>query len=317
MVATLAALGIDFFTVPILPQNKRPADLFATIRSIKRIVKQERVDIVHSHHRLPEMLAKLALLGTGVPTVATVHALVGGMKLLSFRSDKLFAVSNAIVEMLTSEFSISYKRIEIVRNIPRTLSQPLQDAVENFKTAFNFRTNEFIVSGVGRLHHEKGFDLLLQAMSCLTHLPITLLLAGNGPEKAALKQYAAQHKLNVHFLDEVKDVELIYHITDAVVVPSRQESAGLVAIEAAAFSKPVIATSIGGLIETIQHNESGILVPPEAPQSIAAAIENLYNDRQKATLLGQALHRWVLKNYSAEQIGDRVERVYHQLAGKR
>ncbi|RPD51027.1 glycosyltransferase family 4 protein [Paracnuella aquatica] len=313
MISAVEALGIEIVPMPILPEKKRLGDLLEIIRIIRKTVTEKQVDLVHSHHRLPEMLVKFALLGSKVPTVATVHALVGGKKLLSFRSDKLFAVSNAIVEMLTCDFSISKDRIELIRNIPRTLKEPSTDKVNEMKTALGITQGDFVICGVGRLHQEKGFDLLVQAIRHLQHLPIKLLLVGNGPEKEHLKNYVEKHELKVSFLNEVKEVELIYSIADLVVVPSRLESAGLVAIEASAFSKPVIATNVGGLVETIQQGKTGILIPPESPKKLTEAIQYLYNNREERVNLGNALNYSVREKYNSTEIVNQVELVYRTL----
>jgi glycosyltransferase involved in cell wall biosynthesis len=314
MIDDFISNGFEHVYLPIHPFNKKVKDALHCIRLIKATVKKYDVDIVHSHHRLAEFYALMSSRVNRIPTISTAHALIAGKKNLSFRSDKLIAVSNIVKEMLVSDFKVQERKTSVIRNIPRKFYEPPVADVEKFKEKAGIKEEGFVVAGIGRLHHEKGFDVFLSAMKALSDLKqVKAILAGKGAEKTLLQKYSVENNINIFFVDEINDVELIYKSADVIVVPSRQESAGLVAIEAGYFQKPVIASSVGGLNETIKDDITGLSVMPENPGALAQAIRRLYNDRQLCQILGKQLSDYVEKEYAADKISEQVQLVYEQL----
>lgn len=135
----------------------------------------------------------------------------------------------------------------------------------------------------GRLAPVKGFDLLLQAIS-LIGVPTRprLLIAGDGPERSVLEQIISRLHLSedVELLGfrEPHEVAELMHRCLFVVIPSRQEGLPLVALEAMASGRAVVAAAVGGLIEVIRPGINGILVTPDSPSELATAIEQLVSE---------------------------------------
>jgi glycosyltransferase involved in cell wall biosynthesis len=314
MIDDFVADGFEHIYLPIFPYKKRPKDAWQCVYTIRSCIKKYKVDIVHSHHRLAELYAVIATGFNKVPTVSTVHALISGKRFLSFRSDKLIAVSNAVKQMLVSDFEIQEKKISVIRNIPRSFGDPSLADVQDFKEKAGLKKGDFVVAGIGRLHPEKGFDVFLSAMTMLSSDDnIKAVLVGKGNQEDVLKQYALQNGISVFFADEMNEVELMYRSADVIVIPSRQESAGLVAIEAGFFQKPVIASSVGGLTETIKHEVTGLSVESENASTLAKAIQRLYMNRQLSQTLGEQLFRYVEEKYSINAIIEQTEGVYKAL----
>lgn len=314
MVGDFVSNGFDHVYLPVYPYSKKLKDAWHCIYTIRKTINQHNVDIVHSHHRLAELYAVAATVFSDVPTISSAHALIAGKKSLSFRSDHVIAISHVIKTMLTSDFKIDEKKISLVRNIPRKLIKPLPGDVENFKMQLGLSEKDFVVAGIGRLHPEKGFDIFLGGLKKLAHIKnIKAVLVGKGEMNDPLKLYAQANDLNIIFVDEMNEVELIYEAADLIVVPSRQESAGLVAIEAGFFQKPVIATNVGGLPETIKDGITGLLIKPENSTALADAVEKLYTDKDFSKLLGRQLYDQIIKEYSGNMIIQKIETVYNNL----
>jgi glycogen(starch) synthase len=173
---------------------------------------------------------------------------------------------------------------------------------------------------IGRHVPQKGFDTLLQAYAnALTknpNLSHDLLLAGDGPSNADLQNLAKSLNLTnrVHFLgrtDRPKTAAL-FAGCDFFILPSRHEPQGIVNLEAMAAGKPVIATNVGGVPEIVHHNHNGLLVPPENPETLAAAMLILAADTALRTRLGnQALA--TAKSHDWPQITNRYLALYTQL----
>ena len=316
MVEDFIKYGMGFTAVPIRPEQKRIQDFWESVYRIRKTIKECKVDVVHSHNRLADFFSLTAKFLLNTPTVITAHALVSGNRRLSFRANKIIAISNAVKKMLEQDFRIKNDRIHLIKNIPRSLQRPTEDKIGFFKKDNHISNDNFVIACIGRLHPEKGFDIFLEAVRKLNKSHIKSIIVGKGHERERLRAFVEQNKLNVIFIDELSDVGLIYSIANLIVVPSRQESAGLVAIEAGFFKKPVVATRVGGLTETIKHNESGLLVDADNPGQLSAAIERLCSNKEVAARLGKQLCDQVKAEYSASSITERVESIYKQLASK-
>lgn len=146
---------------------------------------------------------------------------------------------------------------------------------------------------VGRLVPVKGLAYLFEAVRLLLHdgVPVRLILVGAGPHLKTLITLAAEHKLTsaVEFTGEVSfgpRLLALYREADIFVLPSLSEGTPRVLWEAMAAGLPIVATSVGGVPEIIQHGETGLLVPPQSAQQLAVAIQRMIeNDELRARLI--------------------------------
>ena len=145
-----------------------------------------------------------------------------------------------------------------------------------------------LLLALGRLHPNKGFDLLLQALTYVDEA--VLWLAGEGPLRAELAALAERLGVasRVRFLGWRDDTARLLASADLFVCPSRHEPLGNVVIEAWASARPVVAAAAQGPLELIRPGETGLLTPLEDPASLAAAILALINDPSRATRLARA-----------------------------
>jgi glycogen(starch) synthase len=182
---------------------------------------------------------------------------------------------------------------------------------------FRFDPPRFLC--VGRLSPEKGFDIALRAFASLAdRFPAARLgVAGDGPERSPLQQLAAGLSIanRVDFLGWVPpdDVPALISSATAVVVPSRSESLGLVAVQAAQMARPVVATRVGGLLEVVADGETGLLVRPNDSDSLADALAELLQDPARATQLGEIARRRVTARFSWQRHIDGYNALYEKL----
>jgi glycosyltransferase involved in cell wall biosynthesis len=141
---------------------------------------------------------------------------------------------------------------------------------------------------MGRLHHAKGFDVLLAA---LTRLPgIHAVIAGDGPERASLTDLAARAGIaaRTHFLGWRTDTAALLAACDVFVCPSRHEPLGNVILEAFSARRPVIAATAEGPSWLLEGGTRGILVPAESGIALAAAIEAMLANPDMAARMADA-----------------------------
>ncbi len=171
-----------------------------------------------------------------------------------------------------------------------------------------------LLLGLGRLHPNKGFDVLLHA---LVQLPNAVLwLAGTGPLAAELESLVARLGLTprVRFLGWRGDVAALLAAADVLVCPSRHEPLGNVVIEAWAHRTPVVAAAARGPAALIREGESGLVVPIEAADALAAAIARLIAAPDLAAGLTEAGHAAFEAAFSEAVVVPRYLAFFDQVA---
>jgi glycosyltransferase involved in cell wall biosynthesis len=173
------------------------------------------------------------------------------------------------------------------------------------------RGDAVTVGFAGRLHRGKGVHHLLAAVAGLSSGPVRLVVAGDGPEREALERLASELQLaeRVRFAGRLDDMPAFWRSCDIAVVPSIEpEGAGMVALEAAACAKPVVATAMGGLAELVADGVTGTLVPDADVPALARALDAYVADARLREEHGAAGHRRCLAEFALERCaGDYIE----------
>jgi len=213
------------------------------------------------------------------------------------------AVSNAVADALEDR-GVSP---DLVRIIPNGVDiATLAAAAAGPPTAGVPEGDGPLVACIARLEKVKGVEHFVRAAALLTnsHPTARFVIAGAGAEESHLREIAVAAKLKGHFafLGRVSPIEPLLAAATIVAMPSLSEAFGLVAIEAGALGKPVVASSVGGLREVIDNGETGLLVPPADHVALAGAIGTLLHDPQRAVDLGSAARDRVMQHYTLESM---------------
>lgn len=151
----------------------------------------------------------------------------------------------------------------------------------------------------GRLAEEKGIEELVAATD-----GIDLVVAGDGPLRHLVPGALG--------MVPHEELERLYDAASVFVLPSRSEGFGIVAAEAMAHGRPVVACGVGGLAEVVVDGETGLLVPPRRPDLLRAALERLLADPELRRRLGRAARERVERGYSWDSVVARTIDVYEQ-----
>ncbi len=178
------------------------------------------------------------------------------------------------------------------------------------------------IVGLGRGLHRKGFDLAVEVVHRLRdRFPnLVLELITDGPERATLEDRARALDLGdrVEFPGIVPMAEVPAALNRATIVllPSRiAEPFNLVALEAGLMGRPVVTTRVGGLPEVVADGETGIVVPPEDAEALAAAVASLLSDPDHAIAMGAAARRRALTEFAFDSYADAYETLYRRVSG--
>ena len=112
----ISGLNLKLIVVNFSKGVKNIFNFYPNLRTLRRFCIQNNIDIIHTHHRYPEYLAYLVSKGTNIKTVSTVHSLVKGKSIISFKSDKIIAVSNSVKNMLSKYYKVSPEKIVMLYN---------------------------------------------------------------------------------------------------------------------------------------------------------------------------------------------------------
>lgn len=172
----------------------------------------------------------------------------------------------------------------------------------------------FVVGFVGRLSGQKGIATLLAAWELLEkkHPQVHMLIAGTGSHEKKVRRFVEEHQ-RAHFLGFRKDIPSVMDACDVLLVPSLWEGFGLVAVEAMAAGIPCIASGVSSLPEIIDTEHNGLLVPPEDPGALAAAVERLMDNpplREKFHREGQ---RTVHEKFTVNRMMQSYEQLFSEL----
>jgi len=280
--------------------------IFARLVARSRGVPVVHAHLVHAHfHALPA-----ALLARVRVRVAHHHGFN------EFRERRLFAAADRLVERCaTRHVAISSGLAEYLSGT-EGLRAPFE--VVRYGIAAGAEPSpppqEPRLAAVGRLIPIKGFDVLLRAFGAArARVPgLTLEVAGSGPLAAELRAAAPE---GVSFLGHVAPAGPVLERAAVVIVPSRGEGFGMVALEAAERGRAVVATRVGGLPEVVDDGETGLVVPSEDEEALAHAIVELVTDPEGVRRLGTAARRRALEAFPVSSPADELDRLYRVWLG--
>jgi glycosyltransferase involved in cell wall biosynthesis len=277
------------------------------VARLVRVIRGRRPEILHTHlvhadfHALPAgRLARVPVLAS------TKHGFN------PFRSSRAFALADRSISRLAG------LQIAISHGLARYLAETEGFAADRFEVVhYGIEPgpdpppppDEPRLLAVGRLIPIKGLDVLLRAFAAARReVPaLTLELAGEGPLEHELR---AQAPAGVTFLGRVAPIEPALERSAVVVVPSRGEGFGMVALEAAERGRAVVASSVGGLPEIVADGETGLLVPNGDAEALERAIVGLVNDPRRVRAMGEAARRRALAEFRQERCTERIEELY-------
>jgi glycosyltransferase involved in cell wall biosynthesis len=170
-----------------------------------------------------------------------------------------------------------------------------------------------LIGAIGRLEPQKGYDVLIRALRQIDDA--TLVLVGEGGERAALEQLAGRLGVaeRILWIGWSDDARSYLEAFDVFAFPSRFEGFPLALLEALLARRAVVATDVGSVSEAVRHEETGLLVPVDDPRALAAAVRRLLDDAPLRLRLGEDGRRLVLQQFTADHMTRAFESLYGEL----
>ncbi len=290
------------------------------------LIRRWDADIIHLHGYASANFGRLAARATGIPSIVHEHAVLR-IRPHQFVADLLLrplnqtgiAVSAAVKRFMVRGRSIPADKIQVIHNGIQleSFGAPTAAQVAAFRATHGVPDSGPVVGTVTRLFEIKGNRYLIDAFARLApRFPTaSLLIVGEGPDLAALAAQASQQGIDparLIFTGFVKDVPTALAAMDILVVSSLQEGLSMVVLEAMAAGKPIIATRVGGIVELLESETTGLLIPPADAAALADSIATLLQDSEQAAALARAV-RVASEKHSIENNVRRLEELYDRL----
>jgi len=185
------------------------------------------------------------------------------------------------------------------------------------KKEWNISDGTFIFGYIGRIVKDKGIEELVAAFEKLQQIYNTkMLLIGSFDEEGAISIFCMEkikQNKNIIVIDYTSDVPLYCYLLDVLILPSYREGFGNVVIEAAAMGVPAIVSDISGAKDTIENNETGLLIEPKNADSLLVSMKYYAENRELARLHGQNAKKRVENYFANEMIWNEQEKLYKKL----
>jgi 2-deoxystreptamine N-acetyl-D-glucosaminyltransferase/2-deoxystreptamine glucosyltransferase len=305
------------------------------LAAVPRVIARRRpVDLVHAHQGEDVATLLLAFVAAAVhrcPLVVTVHCSVGHtVKGRSLRALFLRWVGGAVeqavlpralaVVVLTSRMASLLER----NGVPAQLLHVVPSGFEPALFAPGRHADEFLdvarprIGYVGRLAEQKRPEILVEAISLMRH-PASLVVVGDGPRADVVSRMVRESlppdRVVLRGFVEHSQVPAVLASLDVLALPSSYEELGSVLVEAMIAGLPVVATAVGGIPEVVDDGATGLLVPPDDPAAMAAALDRLVSSPAERRRMSEAArHR--AASYAWPELSQRILRIYDELAGR-
>lgn len=260
---------------------KKPWVILRTVRILAGIIRNEKIDLIHSHHRMAQFYAfLLKYLFPKIQIVYTAHNIFPDkiifMKMILHRT-AIVSVGKCVKKNLTETFGVEPERIQIIYNriqFEKPEKKYRNDTLDQLRGKGNW-----LIGAVGRLSEQKGVDVFIDTVQTLKiqKIPVKGILIGDGEERDRLEKLIDEKALrkDIVLLGYQDHIPTLISQLDLIVMPSRWEGYPLLPLEVFAAHKTLVASNIDGINEIVEDGKNGILVPKDDKAAFSKSVITL------------------------------------------
>lgn len=314
-VKVLDEMGIKHYTIPDI-SKKKLISILKVYRELKRIIREEKITVIHSHHRMAALYTEFVA-PTGVVKIANAHNTFTDKKKLTrlaYRNTRLIAVGEMVKRNLVDVFNIPDQQVAVIHNAVKPFDGNIQSIAVLEQER---RAGHVLVGNVGRLSEQKGMSYFIEAaeITLQKYPEARFFIIGDGEDKAYLHSLVKDKGLTkaVFFLGYRTDVQNAMSQLDFIVLSSLWEGLPLTPIEAYSVGKPVIGTAVDGTPEIIKDSTDGYLVEAKNPKAIAEKVNYLIEHRDICRRMGEKALEKYQREFSLQQFSNRYINFYKEI----
>jgi len=304
------------------------------VSKLKKLIKEIKPDIIHSHFVITTLIARVALRNERIPLLFQVpgplhleNPIISRLEIFTSRKYDFWCGSSNWIKDKYIKLGICRSRVFYSPYVPdESRFVPMNKILA--RTKLGFDANIKLIGMIAYFYpprvflgHTRGIkgheDFIDAIYLCLKKRKDIKAVIVGGPYKKKgvrymekLKKYALEKcGENIIFLGERNDIPLLLACLDIAVVPSISENYGGTG-EALLMEIPTIATSVGGIPEIIKPGETGFIVPPRSPKSICNQILNILENEEMAKKIASQARKYVLANYNLKNAAKQISQLY-------
>lgn len=293
--------------------------------ALRRVLRRERPDVIHSNDLPTHQMVSEAAGRLGIPRIAYHKFVFDGPAvdwMNKYGAERHLFVSNGVMESLCRNSAKLRHGSRAVVNDGLTIP-PMPTSTERLdaRRGLGLPADRVIVLFAGQIIERKGVADLIDAWCRLSQDVCSqaklVLLGGAQPGCEdyfeAMQQLAKRSAPDITFAGFRSDVRCWMTAADIMTLPSHMDPLPLAIMEAMSFGLPIVATSVTGIPEMVEHEQSGLLVPPRDPSALAAALSLLIKDAQLRRRFGDQSRNLCQQRFSIEAQVKHLEREYANL----
>lgn len=312
----LSKLGVKHYQIADI-DCKNPIVMLKIYFKLRKIIKSEKIDIVHSHHRMAAFYSRLLnIFHRNIKRVYTAHNVFTNKRSLlrfALKGSEIIAVGDGVKNNLVDFYGIKNEKVKIIYNSIdklKKIEKPKDDFLQD-------SDNKILVGTIGRLTEQKGIDVFISAMAELIseNKKIYAVIIGDGELRQELEKLTEKLEIqeNVKFLGYRKDVIELIGQMDFIVLASRWEGLPLTPIETFSVGKTIVATNIDGNNEIIRDKYNGLLCEKDNVNELKTKINNLILDKNMRQELEENAKKTFEEKFSYDAFIKNYQDIYSNL----
>ena len=331
LISHIHDVGAEHFKMNV--STKNPILMYCNVDKIAQIIKDESVDIVHARSRAPAWSAYYAAKKTGAKFITTFHGIYNfgcGLKKhynsIMVAGERVIAVSNFVKEHILANYDVDESKIRVIhRGVDYRYFDPERvtaDVIQKFRNKYLVPKSTPVIVLPARMTRWKGQEVLVKTLNLIKDKNFYCIISGDLAKHPTytneihdmINSFKLQHKIRLFGPEQ--DMVGLYGIADIVLSTSVEpEAFGRVAIEGQAMEKVVIATNIGGAVETVTDELNGYHVKPGDERELAAKISDVLDnlDSSKLNALRKKARKYAIEHFSVDMMDQKTLAVYNEL----
>jgi glycosyltransferase involved in cell wall biosynthesis len=320
-----------FYPINTLINPISPFQDWQTFWQIVTLLKEEKIDLVHTHSSKAGILGRIAANWCKIPVVHTIHGFPFHDFMSPWQKQFYITLEKTIAQktdFLITVCELNRKEALELAIVREDNSQTIYSGIDFTKLDKIFDCNSLkkeleisnetkIITMVGRLDQQKAPYYLITAFAKVVqeYSDTILLLVGEGELEESLKNQVQELKIEekVKFLGSRNDVPAILNISNIFALSSLWEGLGRAMTEAMLMGKPVVVPNIYGIPETVHHNETGLLFEAKDTDKLADHLIFLLNNPQECDRLGQNAKKLTRKLFDGKEMVKQIEAIYQKV----
>lgn len=305
-------------------EMKSQFDLRAVLR-LRSVIVRERPEVVHLHTSRAHVLGSAAAKSVGVSVVIATRRMQHPIKMrwpntsaYNSWTNTLVAISETVRDEMVRS-GVDPNKIRLIESGADIDQFAMASPIPNLRDEIGVSSDTCLLYTAAKLTVGKGLEFLVEAAGLLAArgLQVHLLIAGDGEMRPDLQELAQAKNAPVTFLGFRSDTSSLLASIDIFVMPSLSEGLGIAAIEAMAAGRPVIASAVGGLRESIIDGVTGYHVPPMDADAICEAVSQLIANQEISAQFARAGQARAREKYSLYNMAVKNEMLYQALLERR